>query len=46
MIFSKSSKDDLYYDIREFFAEGGTLDDFFDVLHYFMEDFDLVERKD
>ena len=46
MIFSKTEKDDLYYDIQRFFAEGGTLDDFFDVLHYFMEDFNLVERKD
>ena len=46
MIFSKSNKDDLYYDIRNFFEEGGTLGDFFDVLCYFMEDFDLVERKD
>ena len=36
MIFSKSSKDDLYYDIREFFVEGGTLEDLFDVLRYFM----------
>ena len=44
MIFSKANKDDLYNTIRNFFVEGGTLDDFFDVLHYFMEDFKLEEK--
>lgn len=46
MIFSNSNKDDLYYDIRKFFVEGGTLEEFFDVLHYFMEDFELKEKED
>lgn len=46
MIFSKPEKDYLYDDIKRFFEDGGTLDDYFDVLHYFMQNFDLVERKD
>lgn len=45
MIFSNANKDALYYTIRHFFIEGGTLDDFFDVLHYFMEDFELKEKE-
>ena len=45
MIFSKPNKDDLYYTIKQFFDDGGTLDDFFDVLHYFMEDFELKEGR-
>lgn len=45
MIFSKSNKDDLYYNIKYFFEDDGTLDDFFDVLHYYFEDFELKEDK-
>lgn len=42
-IFGEShpDMDDLYYDIESFFDNGGTLDEFFKVLHYYMQNYNL-----
>ena len=42
-IFGEShpDMDDLYYDIESFFDNGGTLDEFFKVLYYYMQNYNL-----
>lgn len=43
--FGNPKEDYLLSEIQAFFNEGGTLEEFYKILHYFFEDYELKEKE-